>query len=72
MTIDDLKQQVETMLSTTRKLFKLGELCILAVLFLLLLALAGSRLEATLNLRFKDIRVALARDLEGKLYKLLL
>ncbi|KAJ0338342.1 hypothetical protein KNSL1_012488 [Colletotrichum chrysophilum] len=72
MTIDDLKQQVETTLSTTRKSFKLGELRILAVLFLLLLAPAGSRPEATLNLRFKDIRVALARDPEGGPHKLLL
>ncbi|KAH0419558.1 hypothetical protein CcaCcLH18_14355 [Colletotrichum camelliae] len=72
MTIDDLKQQIETTLSTTKKSFKLGELRILAVLFLLLLAPAGSRPEATLNLRFKDIRVALARDPEGGPHKLLL
>ncbi|KZL74300.1 C2H2 finger domain protein [Colletotrichum tofieldiae] len=43
MTIDDLKQQIETTLSTIKKSFKLGELRILAVLFLLLLAPAGSR-----------------------------
>ncbi|KAK2762535.1 C2H2 finger domain-containing protein [Colletotrichum kahawae] len=55
-----------------KKSFKLGELRILAVLFLLLLAPAGSRLEATLNLRFKDIGVVLARDLEGGPHKLLL
>ncbi|KXH36374.1 C2H2 finger domain-containing protein [Colletotrichum salicis] len=72
MTIDDLKQQIETTLSTTKKSFKLGELRILAVLFLLLLAPAGSRPEATLNLRFKDIRVVLARDPEGGPHKLLL
>ncbi|KAK1840387.1 C2H2 finger domain-containing protein [Colletotrichum chrysophilum] len=72
MTIDDLKQQIETTLSTTKKSFKLGELRILAVLFLLLLAPAGSRPEATLNLRFKDIRVALARDPAGGPHKLLL
>ncbi|KAJ0329333.1 hypothetical protein COL922a_012866 [Colletotrichum nupharicola] len=72
MTIDDLKQQIETTLSTTKKSFKLGELRILAVLFLLLLAPAGSRPEATLNLRFKDIRVSLARDPEGGPHKLLL
>ncbi|KAK1707756.1 C2H2 finger domain protein [Colletotrichum acutatum] len=72
MTIDDLKLQIETTLSTTKKSFKLGELRILAVLFLLLLAPAGSRPEATLNLRFKDIRVVLARDPEGGPHKLLL
>ncbi|KAK1837702.1 C2H2 finger domain-containing protein [Colletotrichum chrysophilum] len=72
MTIDDLKLQIETTLSTTKKSFKLGELRILAVLFLLLLAPAGSQPEATLNLQFKDIRVALARDPEGAPHKLLL
>ncbi|OHE90399.1 C2H2 finger domain-containing protein [Colletotrichum orchidophilum] len=45
MTIDDLKQRVETMLNTTKKSLKLGELRILAVLFVLLLAPAGSRPE---------------------------
>ncbi|KAE9566472.1 hypothetical protein CGMCC3_g17382 [Colletotrichum fructicola] len=72
MTIDDLKQQIETTLGTTRKSFKLGELRILAVLFLLLLAPAGSRPEATLKLRFKDIKVSLARDPEGGPHRLLL
>ncbi|KAL4404021.1 C2H2 finger domain-containing protein [Colletotrichum abscissum] len=72
MVIEDLMQQNETTLSTTKKSFKLGELRILAVLFLLLLAPAGSRPTATLNLRFKDIRVALARDPEGGPHKLLL
>ncbi|OLN95805.1 hypothetical protein CCHL11_02769 [Colletotrichum chlorophyti] len=52
MTIDDLRQQIETTLSITKKSFKLGELRILAVLFLLLLAPAGSRPKATLDLRF--------------------
>ncbi|KAF5520978.1 hypothetical protein CGCA056_v007802 [Colletotrichum aenigma] len=72
MTIDDLKQQIETTLGTTRKSFKLGELRILAVLFLLLLAPAGSRPEATLKLQFKDIKVSLARDPEGGPHRLLL
>ncbi|KAI0435566.1 C2H2 finger domain protein [Xylaria telfairii] len=44
MTLNDLKLQIETTLRTSEKVFKLGELRILAVLFLLLLALAGSRL----------------------------
>ncbi|KAH9226069.1 hypothetical protein K456DRAFT_43307 [Colletotrichum gloeosporioides 23] len=61
MPIDDLKQQIETTLSTTKKPLKLEELRILAVLFLLLLAPAGSRPEATFKLQFKDITVALGR-----------
>ncbi|KAK1457517.1 C2H2 finger domain-containing protein [Colletotrichum tamarilloi] len=70
--MEDLMQQNETTLSTTKKSFKLEEMRILAVLFLLLLTPAGPRPTATLNLRFKDIRVALARDPEGGPHKLLL
>ncbi|KAK7408614.1 hypothetical protein QQX98_009216 [Neonectria punicea] len=65
MTIDDLKD-------TTKKSFELGELRILAVLFLLLLAPAGARPLAILRLRFRDIRVVLARDPEGGPHKLLI
>jgi hypothetical protein len=65
MTIEDLKEQIETTISTTKKSFKLGELRILAVLFLLLLAPAGARPTSILRLRFGDVRVALARDPEG-------
>ncbi|KAF4480421.1 hypothetical protein CGGC5_v011005 [Colletotrichum fructicola Nara gc5] len=65
------EEQIETTLSTTKKSFKLGELRILAVLYLLLLAPAGSRPKATLDLRFKDVKVALARDPEGGPHKLL-
>ena len=36
MTLSDLKLQIETTLFTTSKHFRLGEMCILAVLFLLL------------------------------------
>ncbi|KAH8742810.1 hypothetical protein F5883DRAFT_56281 [Diaporthe sp. PMI_573] len=71
MTIEDLKQHIETTLGTIMKSFKLGELCILTILFLLLLAITGSRLEAILKLWFKDIKVALVRDLEGGPHKLL-
>ena len=71
MTIDNLKQQIEETLSTTRKSFKLGELRILAVLFLLLLAPAGARPTSVLRLRFGDIRVVLARDPEGGPHKIL-
>jgi hypothetical protein len=70
MTIDDLKDQIETTLSTTRKSFQLGELRIL--LFLLLVAPAGARPMAILMLRFSDIRVVLARDPEGGPHKLLI
>ncbi|KAH7012484.1 C2H2 finger domain protein [Microdochium trichocladiopsis] len=72
MTIDDLKEQIETTVSTPEKSFDLGELRILMVLFLLLLAPAGSRPMAILRLRFGDIRVVLARDPEGGPHKLLL
>ncbi|KAF5131527.1 hypothetical protein E5D57_007882 [Metarhizium anisopliae] len=72
MTINDLKEQIETTLSTTKKSFDLGELRILAVLFLLLLAPAGSRPTSILRLRFGDIRVALARDPEGGPHKILI
>ncbi|KAI9148655.1 C2H2 finger domain-containing protein [Paramyrothecium foliicola] len=72
MTIDDLKDQIETTLSTTRKSFQLGELRILAVLFLLLVAPAGARPTAILMLRFSDIRVVLAKDPEGGPHKLLI
>jgi len=65
MTIDSLKDQVETTLSTTEKSFELGEIRILAALFLLLLAPAGSRPQSILRLRFGDIRVVLSRDPEG-------
>ncbi|EFY90641.1 hypothetical protein J3458_013381 [Metarhizium acridum] len=72
MTINDLKEQIETTLSTTKKSFDLGEHRILAVLFLLLLAPAGSRPTSILRLRFGDIRVALARDPEGGPHKILI
>ncbi|KAH8652841.1 C2H2 finger domain protein [Ilyonectria robusta] len=72
MTIDDLKEQIETTVSTTRKSFDLGELRILAVLFLLLLAPAGARPLAILRLRFRDIRVVLARDPEGGPHNILI
>ncbi|KAH7377090.1 hypothetical protein B0T11DRAFT_347438 [Plectosphaerella cucumerina] len=70
MTIDDLKEQIETTVGTTKKSFYLGELRTLAVLFLLLLAPAGARPQAILRLRFRDMRVVLARDPEGGPHKL--
>lgn len=72
MTVDNLKQQIETTLSTTKKSFKLGELRILAVLFLLLLAPAGARPTSILRLRFADILVVLSRDPEGGPHNLLI
>ncbi|KAI3326690.1 C2H2 finger domain protein [Xylariaceae sp. AK1471] len=65
MTVETLKEKIETTLSTTKKRFNLGELRILIVLFLLLLAPGGSRPESILMLRYGDIRVTLARDPEG-------
>lgn len=62
MTISDLVTQIDATLRTTRKNFKLGEQRVLAILFLLLLAPAGARPSSILKLRFKDIRITLARD----------
>lgn len=72
MTVNGLKEQIHTALSTSKKSFKLGELRILVVLFLLLLAPSGSRPSALLRLQFRDIRVVLARDLEGGPHRLLI
>ncbi|KAG6358154.1 hypothetical protein INS49_014038 [Diaporthe citri] len=62
MTIDDLKLYINTTLCTTEKSFKMGELRILAVLFLLLLAPQGSRPGCMLELKFKHIKILLIRD----------
>ncbi|KAH8799040.1 hypothetical protein F5884DRAFT_863685 [Xylogone sp. PMI_703] len=72
MTIDNLEQQIETTLSTTKKSFKLGELRILAVLFLLLLAPADARPTSILRLRFGDILTVLVRDPEGGPHNILI
>jgi hypothetical protein len=72
MTIDDLKEQIRRTISTTKKSFKLGELRILAVLFLLLLAPAGARPASILSLRFGDLRVALVKDPAGGPHRLLI
>ncbi|KAL2272538.1 hypothetical protein FJTKL_06333 [Diaporthe vaccinii] len=66
MTLDDLKLHIETTLRTTNKDFKLGELRILAVLFLLLLAPQGSRPQSILNVRFRHIDVLLIRDPDNR------
>lgn len=68
--MDDLEKQIKTTLETPKISFKLGEIRILAVLFILLLAPAGARPTSILRLRFKDIRVVLARDPEGGPHKL--
>jgi hypothetical protein len=72
MTIDTLKEEIHTTLSTTKKSFELGEIRILAVLFLLLLAPAGARPTSILRLRYGDIEVMLARDPDGGPHNLLL
>ncbi|KAK1658505.1 C2H2 finger domain-containing protein [Colletotrichum godetiae] len=72
MTIDQLKQHIEETLSTTRKMFGVGEVRLLAVLFVLLVAPAGARRKAITRLRFGDIRVVLARDPDGGPHKLLI
>ncbi len=65
MTIDDLKKQIDMIVSTLDKSFRTGECRLLCALFHQLLAPSGSRPEALLLLRFQDIRVSLARDPEG-------
>ena len=72
MTVNDLKQQVETTLGTTEKSFSLGELRILCVLFLQLLAPTGARPTSVLKLRYRDIRVVLSRDLDSSPHKVLI
>jgi len=54
------------------KSFSLGELRILYVLFLLLLAPTGARPTSVLKLRYRDIRVVLSRDLDSSPHKVLI
>ncbi|KAM0814231.1 hypothetical protein AB5N19_00021 [Seiridium cardinale] len=72
MTLTDLKHQIATTLRTTDKSFKLGEMRILAILFLSLLAPAESRPTSILKLRFGDSRVLLARDPDGGPHRLVI
>ncbi|KAK4196095.1 hypothetical protein QBC40DRAFT_268722 [Triangularia verruculosa] len=72
ITIDNLKEQVDTTLRTTKKSFGLRELRILYVLFLLLLAPTGARPTSVLLLRFRDIRIVLARDPNSGPHKILI
>lgn len=51
MSLSDLKLHIETFLCTTDQDFKLGEIRILAVLFLLLLAPQGSRPQSILDVK---------------------
>lgn len=62
MSLEDFILQIDITLRTTKKEFKIGELCILSVLFLLLMAPAGSRLRSILCLCFGDINILLVRD----------
>lgn len=70
LTVDQLKEHIQTLLSTTSMSFKLGEQRVLAVLFLLLLAPAGARPSAILGLRNRDIELTLVRDPEGGPHRL--
>lgn len=65
MTIQNLQDQILTTLSTTKKSFHLGEIRILAVLFLIMMAPTGARPTSILKLRFGDIQVLRARDPDG-------
>lgn len=72
MTIADLKAQLDASLRTTEKSFKLGEVRVLFILYLLLLAPAGARPASILQLRFGDIQLVLARDPRKGPHKLLI
>lgn len=72
MTLADLKLQLATTVRTTEKSFRLGEVRMLAVLYLLLLAPAGSRPQSILSLRFGDIGILLSRDPHGGPHRLLI
>lgn len=65
MTLEDLKLQIETTLSTTEKAFKVGEQRILAVLFLLLLAPAGARPDSILKIQYRHLDIALHQPKDG-------
>ncbi|KAK7398517.1 hypothetical protein QQX98_012110 [Neonectria punicea] len=65
MTVEDLKRQAETAISTTKMRFRIGEHRIAALLFYQLLAPTGARPKSLLYLRYGDIMVSLARDPEG-------
>lgn len=72
MSMRDLELQAETTMDTTRKKFRIGEHRIAALLFLLLIAPSGSRPEALLHLRYRDIKVVLSRDPDGRPHKALI
>lgn len=65
MTLDDLKLHIETTLKTTAKEFRLGEVRVLLVLFLLLMAPQGSRPQSILEITFGNIDILLIKDPEN-------
>lgn len=65
MTLENLRLQIETTLNTTELAFHLGEQRILAVLFLLLLAPAGSRPDSILKVQYKHIEIVLHQPDKG-------
>ena len=65
MTVDDLKEQINTTLSTTKKSLHLGEFRILIVLFHLLMSPTGCRPGSLLWTRFGDLKLSLVRDSGG-------
>lgn len=65
MTLEDLRLQIETTLSTTEKYFKLGEQRLLAVLYLLLIAPVGARPNSILEIRLGDLQIGLHRPRQG-------
>lgn len=72
MTLADLTKQIDTTIRTTERAFKTGEVRVLAVLCLLLLAPAGSRIASILQLRFGHIKLSLVRDPQGGPHKVVI
>ena len=64
MSLEDLKRQLLTTLSTTEKSFRLSKQRILAMLFLLLMAPQGSHGSSILTLQYKHIKVILVQNPE--------
>jgi hypothetical protein len=65
MYIEDLAEFARVLLTTTEMTFLIGWLRIQLLLFCQLAAITGSRPEALLNIRYRDLRLRLVRDPES-------
>jgi hypothetical protein len=64
MYIEDLAEFARVLLTTTEMTFTIGWLRIELLLFCQLAAITGSRPEALLDIRYRDLRLRLVRDPE--------